>query len=66
MERFHQSDVSTVMRRCVFVAVIAIPASLVLAQVAGSQVPTRNLTQYEGHYECRDGLTLFMAAKQVD
>jgi CubicO group peptidase (beta-lactamase class C family) len=51
------------MRRCLLVAVIAFSASLVLSQLAGFQVPTRNLTEYEGHYEYRDGLTLFIVAK---
>lgn len=51
------------MRRCLLAAVLAFPASLVLAQVAASQSPAQNLTEYEGHYEYRDGLTLFIVAK---
>jgi CubicO group peptidase (beta-lactamase class C family) len=40
----------------------AVWLSLVLAQVAGSQAPTQNLTEYEGRYEYRDGGSLFMVA----
>lgn len=50
------------MRRCLLIAAIAFPSSLVLAQVAGSHAPVRNLTEYEGHYEYRDGGTLFIVA----
>jgi len=35
---------------------------LVLTQVAGSQAPTQNLTEYEGRYEYRDGGSLFIVA----
>ena len=60
MEHFHQFDVSTVVRRYLLVAAIALTPNLVLAQVPESQAAVRNLTEYEGHYQYRDGLTLFM------
>jgi hypothetical protein len=46
--------------------VIAFASNLGLAQVAGFQAPVRNLTEYEGHYEYRDGGTLFMVARVSD
>jgi len=39
---------------------MALTPNLVLAQVPESQAAVRNLTEYEGHYQYRDGLTLFM------
>ena len=48
------------MRRYLLVAAIALTPNLVLAQVPESQAAVRNLTEYEGHYQYRDGLTLFM------
>jgi hypothetical protein len=44
------------------VAAIAFTSTLVLAQVAGFPAPVRNLTEYERHYEYRDGERLFMVA----
>jgi len=48
------------MRRYLLVAAIALTPNLVLAQVPESQAPVRNLAEFEGHYQYRDGLTLFM------
>jgi hypothetical protein len=60
VEHFHHFDVSTVVRRYLLVAAIALTPNLVLAQVPESQAPVRNLAEFEGHYQYRDGLTLFM------
>ena len=50
------------MRRYLLVAAIALTPNLVLAQVPESPAPQRNLAEFEGHYEYRDGETLFMVA----
>ena len=51
------------MRQYLLLAAITFPSSLVVAQVPEFQGPARNLTEYEGHYEYRDGLTLFIVGK---
>ena len=58
-----QFDGSTLVRRYLLLAAITFPSNLVVAQVPESQVPTRNLTEYEGHYVYRDGQTLFIVGK---
>lgn len=50
------------MHRYLLVAAIGLSSSLVIAQAPAPQAPLRNLAEFEGHYQCRDGLTLFMVA----
>ena len=50
------------MRRCLLLAAMAFPFSSVLAPIAGAQAPVRNLIEFEGQYEYRDGGTLFIVA----
>lgn len=60
MEHFHHLDVSTVVRRYLLGVAIALTPNLVLAQAPESQVSLRNLAEFEGQYQYRDGLTLSM------